>query len=608
MQELLEYIVKKLEQLDTESRLIEEQIEKLNNNIEKLNIIKETPINIDESFLNSIFDDEIKNSRDYKILIKLKDYFEKNKEESQIKQSKEYLDRIITIKINEFLNNKNNLTDKLIINREEVIKLSILKDILIEYNNSTYIDQEKFDLINSVAEKLTASEELVKFYLLIARNNSQIEKQSLISTTEELTVDEIEEIDEERNNILEEETSEYDNIVDNYINKYNKYKDNASYKELNPNMYEISLEIMKDFLIELSNVDEETLQIALFAENDIEIIKSLTEDSLKLGVSIALLNAYENSDVNSIAKIIDSYRKNIYIDVPTFLTLNGHDEYSKKIKEYAYLDDLIISKEKEKQYESFKDIASDNLEKSLEYSNIRKADYIKYKMKKVYDDLIYLFKDRVISDDVLELVNGQLKKLEVLKEELKKEPPKPKINPDELFTGNFNNYIVFLDPELFMKTAQEIKNTHDVPDSSFISTFDKIINTDYTDIQTGKKKIKGNRSKKKQNKVKEEKTSHIRVGFKILRGAEVNGHKVFVIYLPCYGDLGGMPKEKGLKSSDELYASKKGKEIYTNLQKLFNYKNESLSKEAQEEINKSIEIYKSFSITDDKTLTTGGEQ
>ena len=611
MQELLEYISKKLEKLNNESILNEEQVEKLNSYIEKLNSMKETHINIDESILDSIFDDEVKNSRDYKILIKLKDYFEINKEESQIKQSKEYLDRIVTIKINEFLNKKDSLTDKILSNKEEVLKVCLIKDILINYNDSTYIDQEKLDLINSLVEEIDISEEIVKLYLLIARNNSKIEKQSLtITQTHELTIDEIDEIDEERDNILQEEESlEYNNTIQNYTNKYLAYKNNLSYKELNPNIYEISSEIMKDFLIELNDVDEETLQVALFAEDDIDIIKSLTEESLKLGVSIALLNAYENLDINSIVKIIDSYRKNIYIDIPTFLTLNGHDEYAKKIKEYDYLANLIVSEEQENRYESYKDITFDKLEKFLEYSNITKSDYIKYKMKKVYDDLIYLFKDRIINDDVLELVNGQLKKLEILNERLKIETTGPKTNPDELFTGKFSNYIVFIDPDLFIKTAQEIKLQHaDAIDSSFLSTFDKIINTDYTDLQTGNKRIKGNRSKKKQNKVKEEKSAHIRVGFKILRGAEVDGHKVFVIYLPCYGDLDGISKEKGLKSSDELYSSTRGKEIYANLQKLFSSKNETLSEEAQKQIDKTKEIYKLFSVTDEKKLTPGGEQ
>ena len=94
--------------------------------------------------------------------------------------------------------------------------------------------------------------------------------------------------------------------------------------------------------------------------------------------------------------------------------------------------------------------------------------------------------------------------------------------------------------------------------------------------------------------VRELRRGSIRVGFKVLDNAEIDGHKVIAVLLPSFGKTNVNVKKKGLLSSLGMY--KNNLDRAKHLERIFsNDATEEEKEEARQMIEEFKDYYKGFS-------------
>ena len=607
MSQLLEYIVNQLEEIKNKNLVDENEKQQIEEYISKLNSIKSNPSSLEESLFEEILTSDQLQTKEFKSLRRFKVLFddEEMKKESQVKKSLEYLDRIIKAKLEEFETRKTDITGRINSRSESIPKYNELKELLNEYNENRYIKEEELLLLDFITDDLEPTEELIKLYIKIGKNNARIENERHV-VIEEPIQEEVP-VEEQEDELLEsavesiqdrQNREEINHILEKkkeILQKYAKFINNEEYKNLDEKLYNSVLSKMNNFENVLKDCNDDIFEFSLAVETDIEFISLFDqENSFLIGFCIAILNAYEENNIEKVKEIVSLYYRNdIILDLKKSLSLQGYKEYSDMIKiiEEKYdTHEFRHSREYNILYSTTEQ--PKNLEQNLKALDISLESYYKYQVLKSYDDIIYSIQDK--SRDDINEKNDELKeKLQKLKEKydvLKSyEEPHEEINENSPYLNSFENYIVFFDPEGFMESYTETIEQHsrEVRAKTYIDNLNRIIQTQYLTLSKDLHRIKTDKSP--DPRLYELGDNSVRIGIKKLDGANVKGHNVYIIFSSGYGRVDGKPKNEILQRSVQMH-TKEGEE---QLKEIFaeSKNKEEITQEAQALINASEKIY-----------------
>ena len=446
MREVIEYIIKKLEEEEQILSNNNQNISNIEENISRLEEYKVNPDTIDFEFLSRIISEEQKNSEEYTDASDYKGFYNSHSNESQIINALEYLKRLLDSKINEFKTEKIEVTTKTETATSSMSKYKEVKGVLESYNDQKYILQEELTSIDSVVDKMTLSDDIIKMYFRFAKNNSIIEKNRQINTENQnthavedaqiqITEEVIRQMDDDRVSVIptRESIVEELNKKREYLEKYNNFK-NIRKEELSENersMYEKIEKMLVDFENILNDCSEDELTIATFVEgpNGIELIpKYDTEIECKLSTDMALLNAYIQNEKEEINRIIELYNSNpiiVCINENKILEEAGFANYvdEKKKIESDYIK-ILEDSEKIKYFQSFSNQEPQYLNQNLRNIGVSKEDYYKYLIVKKYQEIEELIKSGNINRNkkikiatLIELINSYKNELDQLEKD-----------------------------------------------------------------------------------------------------------------------------------------------------------------------------------------------
>lgn len=622
MNNLIIYIAEKIDKITAENQRKLEPINELNKNIETLknfindiNLIKDkideltALVQIDYNDCGLIL--ELIANGDYDIFANQPQVIEsKNKLTDRIKES-------ISKEENELENYRD-----IKINTEDIDKYNSLINLIKTYNSNTYIEEKDLVLLKEIILELLSSEaieeddvdEITKFTMNILLNNSRIELLRSIrieetaevtpinaevaeeTTTEaapevaeevqtseaaptEVTPINVEVVEEEplsatevedmargRELINYSETNEQEESQEKkkYLQKFKEFLNDEDYKEKDEDLYNKACIIIKNAIEMIEK--EDNIDYA-FIENDIEesYINSLGGAYLHIATANYIIDAYLEADSKHVTQIIDSYKKAGELDIKDFFKLEGYPEYAEIINK---VEKLVSGKSFK---ESFEDFSIEDILKVIS-NNDSQADYT-YLLTAVLKGIDLIAEDRKINDEELTELSNLLGYANKIIKDNKEDKGVGGQKDDEIldyFRSNFSdfkNYIVFYDPEEFIKSLKDAVTDQAGHKYEMVTTtldkIDKIISKDIGDLISEQTSHNVHIKQNKPNpyEILAYRKGVSRVIFKVIENSGIidpktgKQHRVIMLLHTFYGDTDTDTKGDAENESIKLFES-----------------------------------------------------
>lgn len=545
MKKIVQVIDNKLaEYLDT-IRHLKSDIKGIQYEKASLELSKITPDDINYDAIREHVDSEYYDDITY--IEKFKGWMEAFKDEYQVDLALTKFYKIVSLIEENFDKNINALTVILNDNQNEYNKYLNLKNKLLCFSKSTYIEEDEFNIICKMLSDFT-DEEAISILTKIGKNNAFIElekngKTELIETLNgEIDIDVLEEMF--KNRTCEE-----------------SFEDKYSYEYIVKNMDEALIildklvvkDFIKNYVIDTFNrvkehkqdISKELIEEADIFKDDLESI----DDYLTYSLSITLLL------VDTIKEKDETKLEEIYNNNPTTCLDDkiSHDE-KKLIEDYKNLLIPIFNEYyDEDEYNNFvHSHFSMNSEEYNEYVDNEKQQSIKI-MEIINKNINNLDKMRL--DEIISLYNVLNEEIIIYKEMLSKDDENIDTELDSLDMDDVSNFIVVRNQEKIMNDIDTILSEHpDVISSFFPRALHLLFMMNSNDLYLRKtcKKIMINYKTPNEYSIREERVGSIRICF---RAFDTYNDKVcFELISFAYGSCGDMQKFANLIQSVKDYS------------------------------------------------------
>ena len=559
-------------------------------------------------------------------LFNLSDMIEEFRNESQIQKVLEYLDFIISERIEYY---KKEINDKTY--EEEAAKYTRALELLKNYNSDTYLSPEDIELIKeSVFSVYDINNDLLKFLCMVMINNAKIEELKALQSEEKGEIVEKEEILEKKDEEIEPLPKEVVTSMEKKRKRFNKSaskekkelakrkkyikkideifsSDFSSYPnhELISSILSKALDALKD---SESEIDFDLLEDK---EVDYSFISAMSSyNDLYVLFAISFAGAYKYKEHDVVKAIIKEYYLNPLIDVKDFLDYAGKHEVGKIL---TRLENLGANDQNEsaRGYNLHTYISN-----YIDQDGISEGDrkyHLEFCFKILYNEINDLIKDRdADSLNSIELDNLVNVAKTILNEYSKYIPSdEEEKDPIEDFYGpDAKNFFVIFDLDKFDYSYQKVRDSRkEYPIAKDV--FDKIKDTIPMDQQTlisdkVSHNVKMREQKDNPYEILELRGGDTRVTFKVVGSkkyvtltkkvsvgnSEKSDFNIIVLFQVGFGRLQG--KKKASEIQPSVRAFEANPERYNELVEIFLPENnkDGFSEKAREEIIRAIEEFK----------------
>jgi len=643
MKENLKVIETRINQIQKEKESCKLSIDTINNTLKQVNEYIENPNSINVEQLGLIVPENRKNN-EYQLLIKMVGSFNKGFDsEPQIIVAKSYLNTLVDELVEKYDKERQQYIDKnQELDKKEQEEKKIY-EIINNYTNETYITE---DILNIIYDyfKEEPNQELIKFFITIARNNALIELKQHLETTDKPVTDEQDEqmdIDTTHYDIPinkdelfrelyeQDEVDEIEQFKINLKNGYREFIENHSY--LNDKIYNNIMLVLKDIDEQIDNFSVNELasvkEAVVNDETPAEYI-ALYEDKneMLLAFLVSLIRAHSEKNEEEFKNIIDMYKQSNNADIDNLIIINEYEHLKDTLERAKIIAQKFYNRDERtiNNLKSFSNIKNKEMRKeNLKQVNLTENDLLCYMCEIPVEDILREVcelirkqpKERAYIDERASKLKDYVEKYESISniQIEKNEPTEEKTTdvdtskeptPTELYEDNFEHYLIFLDGDNFLKQTKFLQRNYPkiISKTNFISGLDilnhssmnslnesgnaKIINLDHGVINPyGIRRVKAGNA--------------ARIGYKLMDGVKYKGHDIILVLVPCYGAIDGLPKTVELNKSVKLF--KKELKKYETIEKsLSENATESQKAYIEELIKQSIEIYKEYQPTDEK--------
>lgn len=543
MDELIKLISRKLDVLEQEIFYLSDLMEDEAYKARILNAVKKDPDSIDVKTFKPLFPRGYAETIDE--IASYKGWFSKNPDESQIKEAKAKLDKLIDGKMREYEAKYVSIREEKIIPKDRVLRQykEALK-ILTEYNSGKYITADELAQIDLLISLIDNPDEAIDFYLQIALNNinclkqqKEVEKED---NSKKMPDEQIKKVEEARQNtkdtevIIQDEKSEHDIIMER-LNKFLNIGrgEKPSYidvkKLIGPKLYSITKKIILDKKDIIDKKDENNVDYVVDLLALKEYIEAcglditLEEDYFFSAVLMELLDAYETQNVGKIKDVLSKYKEKLELiakkeeekaaeearkaqaeqdfnqefeqalleeqnkeSLEAFKPLPEFEEYAKLLKEldekYGIMAFLKTNKDL---LESLAGLDKAGIKKAFSIED----DYYKCCMSTSYAEIASLLQLKENNPEIASSLDSLKKELDSVVEEYEQYLQSKKSILDELReSGNPFNYIVLFDESEFDRTYDREKKLSPIknleyPAEVYSVLMQLIHETDLTEIR-----------------------------------------------------------------------------------------------------------------------------
>lgn len=519
---------------------------------------------------------------------KLKGWFSKCPNESQIKRGLEYLKEIINYLLQQ--NTRKIIFLSKISNKYEELKKKYidLYEKVSKYNDNTYINENEFELIEQLFSDEYEDEEIISFLCQMGRTNAliRIDNESIINIfDEDYDMDELfEEMEKGRNSSL------YDS--DKLLAKIKNELANKFMLEITINDVTIVQKVIDifNFVLNIEHISSDMFDEADIFKSEIELIND--KDIYMLAYAMLILEALEKKNQIKIKEIIENYdlkeKNNQKISLSDKILNHKIEQLNKIIDEY------YVEEEYLKFVSSCQNMSHDDMIKLYGFEKFHSMTIMKL-IHMNYSRINKMTLDEL--DELINKLNFQIAYYEDLQKKIDEEDVEELEGFD---TSDVLNYVVFLSKDRIEKNINEIAEEYDgVNISLFPSSLYKLMMIPHSELYTRKtcKPIMKSLGKPNEYEIREERAGSIRVCFKAINTKD--GYVVYEILSFAYGSCGDKKKSENLK-----YALKEYEDHYDEYQKFEQLIKNSTLAELSNIITDGLTVYNEM-ITDDKTKKVG---
>ena len=574
------------------------------------------PDSIDIELMNSIVPGNMKN-QEYDLVITLVGQYKKHSEESQVKTARDNLKKITTKLEKAYEKDKKKISDEIKLLDKMMESYVDAQSFLENYSDQVYVKEDELLSLYEVLSSLGADDSIVKFFLSVAKNNAAIEIEAAKAREAEKET----EIDPSLEEMKSAHASMISNVYDTKLKdslfekkqqimiRYRNFLKNHEY--MPDELFEQVARILDNIeeLVNDANINE--MDNSFIAENDFDMIECYEDEKeLLLAFVTAILKSHDDEDVLGVSRIIESYKRNPIITPDKILYAENRLEESDILSAAAEIKESHLERGNYNQLSSYSTLSdTETIEENLKHSNIDSIEFVKFTKEKeimsLFDNIEGNIRNRNLEYDLdskIEELNSLIidyNELDELNEEMNKDNKE-----NGLYGEGFENYVVFLDPEVFVENYQNMVNSHaeKLSSSSIQTPFSKLTKKDIVDLQNIRfsKNIHTGKGTPNSYSIKDLTGRYATFGYKVLECGKFNNHHVIVVILPSYRYADGNKRSKALRENIKLY--EQNIEKYKELERIFS--NNATPEEQQRAlqlIEEGIEMYdKLTSITKGK--------
>ena len=410
--------------------------------------------------------------------------------------------------------------------------------------------------------------------------------------------------------MLKNQIDEKEKTKKNYLELYQCFLKDTSF--LDENTYNTINKILEGIVDTFDESSINKKEIGEIKQN-LDLLKGVIDKTELLSdIFVLCLDSYEKGNKKRIKSLIEAYKYNPLVDLKEFFQLEEKEDLLDLLdrietiieKENYDSDNMIVG-----YYNSYGRPTKEVID-YLVASGINVDDYKDYhyfqKIEKKYKEILKAKEDGTPGIDFesmlseLELTVNEYEDIKETKEDEKKldEEIIDGFDPLDPYKDNDCNYLIFFDKEQYLQNEQELLREHPdvISKRSFQRKCNKLIKKKIETIMTDNisRNIVVTKMKPNIYNVRELRRGSIRVGFKVLDNAEIDGHKVIAVLLPSFGKTNVNVKKKGLLSSLGMY--KNNLDRAKHLERIFsNDATEEEKEEARQMIEEFKDYYKGFS-------------
>ena len=528
-------------------------------------------------------------------------------------------------KASQIINIKNELTALYSETKDKISLLIVeLEEKKKKIDSQMLAVKEDDDLLNKVASNtILNAEDLEHLHELIYKYNVIIDDaliESLIELGKKIIINEltskktIKESEPLAETIISDEEKEEKKeeplkTIEDIRTEYAKFLDNHEYQAMDEELF---TGVQKCFswmtlnngtnITEINDINEMLNSNETAIKNSEELLDYLDLIHEKETISYVFLclfkSAYEEKDLNRVKNLLNIYQN------------TSLDYYSTCSKEILVTDE-IIRKKLEENYEKWKNLdnshKNDNMDKVLEIikeerNDANKENYLYYELFLLKEKINALVKQPNKNKKIEELYKesisllNEINKLNgyVINEREELTDNKLISMSDNLYQNGFNNYVVFADLNNFNALFNNILSNHkEINIENLLNIMEQLANRNIDYIMRHSSRVLNTKNKGNPYGIRRIRNSGFRVGFKSLEIGKINGHNVYIIINPVYGNTDGKEKSQGYQSNIDWWHSEEDNRVKWLLEAL-NEKNnkEGLNERAKETILEAINYYK----------------
>lgn len=608
LEEVFQYLIRRKKDLDI---LLE-----VNQPIYILKEAMSFPDKINPEDLKKIFDESITEGQKFKRAMQFIGSYEKYNQESQIISSRKFLELILSSKaeqLEKLLNENEQKRDLIEKDRNTVANdLHIIEKV----TNHEDLSLDDIESIKKLIETYGVTNETIDFFIKVAqdkisKDDDSIQQESRESGLkfylEESVFDKVES-EKEQEKYLKQRRLNYRKILKDRINaqakimpKIDKSKRQEFIRDLDilkkcnycadelPELTGKIRYIFKDYIRRLESMSEDNFELLLYTttiENGLDIAD---ENLFYETLCINILKSLKEKDFGKIEELVYTYIDSRYLSIYDFFYLSemyNATNILENAKKY-FIPDVNYYNIFKKIYELLTEYGLD-LDTALKAVDITMQEYLSFSIMYLYEWALNCAKKANYIGDEKQKMLFVFKRLSETINELEKLKQQEKENINNVIyveENTHDNYIVFLDTDSIISDISKIEKEHpNISYDKIIQSLNSIISKD-PDFLSRCMNVRMFGGRQNPYGIQELRSGQIKLGFKQVNGANINGKPVYIILALSYGNA-------DLKKSVTLFEDNIAK--YARISNAFTKENnsENISDEAEEFIQETREFLK----------------
>ena len=551
------------------------------------------PAEISLNLLSKYMDEEEINHVTWNQAITLSKFFTTQENAPQIIRIKKYLSELQDNILQKLCNIQEEIKRTMKSTQEEMQSLKEKKSFLESITQDVYVDEEMMMKLDSILASYSMNESIVDFYMNIAKNNVRIAKER---TRKKSIVDEsAQEVDDfaslilkEREEEQREDAHELEQLKKDLLIHYRSFINNEKYQKQDPEVFNRVLQMIEYVPKYMENCGDLNTFMNISEDGVQSLIMCTSVEELSMLSFLLIKQAYQENNLEEVKDIERHYKTNPY---------SFYQWCSQEIKD---LNETVKSRLQNCDLGEIKKIieACASMDEETAISYFKSSG-----MRKEQIDLYKIYSHQIKIEQILkkELDEESVQKLKEEYQAIKDviHPPKIAIPPlrenESPYDNAFANYIVFVDSkQAEYDLAEIISNYREANISDEFSIMNYLMQNSLANLHSKFKAIKTG-SKSNLHDIREAKSGSMRIGYKVLEGAKVNGHNVIMLFRISYGGVDNNRKNDFLQLNVKMY-EKLEETTIQKMRKIFAEENnqDHINEEAKSMIDETLEQYKAI--------------